>query len=226
MISRDRTERVCRNCGLLTHWRGTGQFAQVLWPDRESGGNGVRRNFMCLVGQADLAAEFQQKHGVQKWAAAEAGTADLFVQWLDVLAQDRTACPDFVGYQQGRTPREHLDMVERRRLIEWQEEQRKEQRAWEQARFEEIKEREDDRDAEMRRREDDRDDAARSRHWQSMLVLGGAVAVATIVAAIINAVTQRQGDNVTNVYLPTSTVAAPTLTPTPDVSTPQPSPAE
>jgi len=116
-------------------------------------------------------------------------------------------------------------MVEGRELLRWQQEQRREQRDWEHARFEEMRRRDDARDAEMRERENQRGTEAKGRHRDSMWVLGGLIAAATVLGGALSLIGQAcfGGDTVVNNPV-TNQIIVPTPLPqsTPGAATAEP----
>lgn len=208
----------CSECGLLYAITGNGQPVPGIYhnlrerPIGSPGGWEPR----CGANAVDLAGPYR---AVAK--GNHSPEADIWrTAWESVvLDTKRPECESsavFVKWVPGLGLAKHQEILDRQRLLEWQSEQRKEQRDWEQARFDEIKRREDDRDAQMRTREDTRDEAARGRHRDSMWILGGLIAIATVSAAVIAVIGQAAfgGDQNGPVANTTSLVAG-TATPLP-----------
>ena len=128
-------EKRCARCGLLAsrNWvtrtldeteqsiRDTGEIDHVfddtstMFHEIGSGHPRYERP-LCLVGARNLWAEFGK----------ECKLVDIVV----ALNSERKYCGWFTEYQQGFTPKEHKEMLDRQELRDWQEKQRNEDKHW------------------------------------------------------------------------------------------------
>ena len=53
----------------------------------------------------------------------------LFLEVLSVIGRDRN-CISFTKWQQGASPKEHREMIDREKLLEFQENRRRNDRKW------------------------------------------------------------------------------------------------
>jgi len=85
------------------------------------------------------------------------------------LLQSERDCAEFTPWCQGFTPKEHQEMLDRQRLLEWQAERENADHRW---------------------REDQRKE---ERRWRliELLVLGGFVTIVLVIAQIVAALIQR-----------------------------------
>jgi len=92
---------------------------------------------------------------------------------LEVISKDRP-CPDgYTKWQQGFTPKEHREMLDSQKMLQWQAEREDADRAW--------------------RERQDRlaDERAENRHWREIAIVGVLVGGAAIVAQIVAAFIER-----------------------------------
>jgi hypothetical protein len=98
---------------------------------------------------------------------------------LEVIRKNRD-CPAFTPWQQGFTPKEHREMLDREKMLQWQLDREEEDRRW----------------RDEQRREDQRWRAEQRKHegrWQlrQLIVFGGFVTCVSVVTQIVAAFIQR-----------------------------------
>ncbi len=166
------------------------------------------------------------------------GTKELLEQYkdwppstmLEVITKERPGCEGkFTKWQQGFTPKEHREMLDRQWMVEREARLTKE-----------MREREDRLTREVREREDKRDEAARTwqgtLHRREMLILGGLVTLAIILSTILGGMIEAgwipnpRGDTTQPILIvepspatsDTSLTPTPSLGSTPGMASPQP----
>jgi hypothetical protein len=99
---------------------------------------------------------------------------------LRLTLEEDIECASFIQYKQGFSPKEHRERFDRQLLLDREDQ-----------RDAEMRDREDRRDAEARERHKEQMDALESQHVRELATFGGAVVVATIVAAILEGAISR-----------------------------------
>lgn len=120
----------------------------------------------CFARQFD----FRERYG---WGAGSLGVGEAEIYPAIVEERD---CDAFTPWQQGFSPREHREMLDRDRMIQRDDEMRKA-----------IWEREDQRDTKVEERHKEEMDTLRAQHRWQLAIFGGAVIVATLIGAMIEA---------------------------------------
>jgi hypothetical protein len=87
--------------------------------------------------------------------------------------QEERECPDFTEWHPGFTPKEHQEMLDRQRLLEWQAEREDDDRKWH------AKQREEDKS--IRRLE----------LWTAVIIAGGFTVVGATIGAVLTAILTR-----------------------------------
>lgn len=160
----------CAECGFLCFRdRGTFELVEAVESIRSATvipNALVYQRPYCFVRKVD----FAQEYGWEPRAldAAEGGV-------FTAISAERE-CDGFEPWQQGFTPQEHREMLDRDRMIKREDEIRRA-----------IWEREDRRDVEVGQQHKEQMDTLRGQHWWQIAVLGGAVIVATLIGAMIQA---------------------------------------
>ena len=129
----------CAECGFLTlRDRLSGELIEVPDDYRVSGRvpadvayRGVHNYPICFVMAWNLFPEVEQ--------AALQQVTDNSSDWgpyvSDIITRDRLCPPNgkelgFTNYQQGFTPKEHLENLDRQRMLQWQAEREEADRSW------------------------------------------------------------------------------------------------
>jgi hypothetical protein len=94
---------------------------------------------------------------------------------LAAIQQERGDCRGFTEWKQGFMPKEHREMLDRQWMIEREDRRDKE-----------MREREDLRDKETANRHKEQMKDLRGQHWRELIVFGGLIGLATVVAAILD----------------------------------------
>ncbi len=126
---------------------------------------------VCFVQRYDLRGEIK--------SVFVAGKKDETGCVLQVITKERE-CSEFTDWQQGFTPKEHREMLDRQWMIDFQAKRENEDREW--------RERQRNEDLAWREKQETKAD---SRHRTELWIIGGVVTVALIVGAIIAAIVER-----------------------------------
>lgn len=193
----------CAECGLLALRRGDGALIEADDSFRATAGHGalpdgppvgpwVRRAGMdppsprrdewifrrplCFARAANFRQEVLDQIYARGVPVEDAIHQVEFPKEEDVLAVIHAPrlCDYCTDWQQGFTPKEHREMLDRKWAQERDDKLRRE-----------MNEREDTRDARVEQRENDRDAVAKNRHRNEILVFGVVIAVATIIGAVL-----------------------------------------
>lgn len=142
-----------------------------------------------------------QKQLPEEWRSTAKSPGD--VQWKPIIEREWD-CGFFTPFVLGRDPEQHRVVLAQERFAHWQTQEENRRREFDERRYQATLSREDERDARMRLREDLREEAAKDRHRDSMRILGGLLAAATIIAGVIAFVGQCtfQGNGSGTVHLP------------------------
>jgi hypothetical protein len=135
--SRDQEMVKCADCGFLTHRnRIDGNFVEVFTEYREIGKYiGIvtflnTENYpLCFLQSFDLSKEGENQFGKPDIVPGEGDITNWPQRILGVIQKERK-CSEFRKWQQGFSPKEHREMMDRERLLKYQENQRKEDRKW------------------------------------------------------------------------------------------------
>lgn len=194
----DKQEPKCSACGFLSlRNKLTGQldevdasFRQTAQPPRRDpipvhpelpayGEYPYRCEPICFVQQADLVDEAWGPTGTNVGMRKQ-GYDPSPSMVRPVLEKERPECSEaYTPWQQGLTPREHREIVDRQQRIEQEEEVR-----------EAIWKREDERDKRADERHDQQVEQLRAQHKTELVVLGGLVTLAIVLSTIAGAMIQ------------------------------------
>lgn len=164
----------CADCGFLSaHNFEDGSLMEVLAESRRTGRPPIRSGNRSYV-YHNIPVCFVDAHDLQSEAGAEA--PDNFKRVVNAERECKSCEP----WKRGRSPREHLQMVENRTLVEWQEKRLREDREAQDRRDEAArqaaqKSKEDDRAWQEARRQDDRVWQRKQERWRWVISLGGIV---------------------------------------------------
>ena len=112
-------------------------------------------------------------------------------------------CESFIRWRMGNSPKEHREMLDRQRLLEWQTGRDNTDRQW----------------------RDDQRDADRKWRWLELVVLGGVSVIVAGTFTLLGAFIQRGGNDGVNVSVPAVTVVVVQATTVPAIIlTPMPTP--
>jgi hypothetical protein len=133
----------CIDCGFLTlRNKHTGQLDEVDNDFRETGNPPRRQIYKQVASNTvnrietpcqhvpicfECVTDFRREIGVPPPKAYGDYPANMV---LEVISEPRS-CDSFAVWQQGFTPKEHREMLDRQHHLEWQTEQEKERRNWE-----------------------------------------------------------------------------------------------
>jgi hypothetical protein len=172
----------CSECGFLAARDiDTRRLDEVEKAFRESGSPPVRyvsgRN--QYVGQERVPICFVQAYDLKQEIEIARGSDAMNATWVHfVINQDRE-CQPFMEWQQGFTPKEHREMLDREAMLKWQTEREEADKKW---RENESKE---------------------NRKWRFREFLIAAIAViVVIIAAILGAIIERGGQPTINIITP------------------------
>lgn len=128
----------CKDCGFLTFKTWAGQFVEVNKECRDLCSKSALPNFtnirddpICFILAYDLRNEWDNQPTIFHDDGSLNST-----EMLSVLLIKERKCPPsnniwgFVDYQQGLTPKEHRDMLDRKWMLEQEEKRRKSDRFW------------------------------------------------------------------------------------------------
>lgn len=180
----------CENCGLLAFFHvptreyvpAEAQFRQtgVVPKDeqyRKIFGENYSETPVCISGKRDFVHLNSYGH------------LDQF-GWQKLLREDMSdPCGEgsFVKWVPGLGVKEHIEMLNRQYLMERADRLDAEMREREDTRYGEMREREDRRDQRVEEHHQEQMQEQRAEHWREMLILGGAVILAILLAAAIGA---------------------------------------
>ncbi|MFC1968596.1 hypothetical protein ACFLVX_04335 [Chloroflexota bacterium] len=129
----------CAECGFLTiRDITTGHLVEVDDAYRMEGRvreigayRGYQKTPICFAMAWNLMPEVEQ--AAQKQSKDQSDDSEKYV--LRAIQKDRICPPEgkelgFTDYQQGFTPKEHREMLDRKEWRDWQERQRKEDKRW------------------------------------------------------------------------------------------------
>ena len=129
----------CARCGLLTRYVAVGPFPEIRQDTRDAGGDPTDRlgYFVCHVGKAELQQEMPNAKIDERAVLSSVGGGlqgfENAGRWQTVFKRERPECiEEFVEYRPDVSPKEHAEMLDRRKMLDWQDVQKKEHRAWEQ----------------------------------------------------------------------------------------------
>lgn len=119
----------CADCGFLATWNnGAGQWEEVEHKQRETGQSQARgagripfeamgqfSDPFCLIRAFDLPCEYKQERSENRVLA--------------VLQRERD-CPSFREWQQGFSPKEHREMMDREKMLKWQTDREDKDKEW------------------------------------------------------------------------------------------------
>jgi len=194
----------CVECGFLaTRDYESRQLVEVDSDFRRSGAPtaapGSRRHSqerapICFVQSIDLQAELlgqlepNYPPGSAKRAQIlDAAPGDVIRELFQLDRPDCDANEKFTLWQQGFTPKEHREMLDRESLLDREDSLHAEVRKREDDRDVAVSKREDDRDAAALRRHNRQMEAVRWQHWRELAVFGGAIIFATLLGSLIEA---------------------------------------
>lgn len=159
----------CAECGFLTlRHRESRELAEVEWATRETGSVPTKGPY-SLYERTPLC--FERAFPLQEEAKGD--SPDEVVR---VFQSDRE-CPSFTPWQQGFTPKEHREMLDRREMRDWQERREREDRDW--------RERQEERQRQWQVAQ------ARARLRWDIIIFGIVVTLAIMAATIIAAFIER-----------------------------------
>jgi len=180
----------CSECGFLAlRDKANGLLVEVNDDYRVSGripeyitGYKEYHNYpICFVMAYDLMPEVEQ--AVLKQTIDQSDDWGKYV--LEVITRERD-CPTkhdklgFTEYQQGFTPREHREMLDRKWLLDFQAKREQEDKQW----------REEQRRSDLQWREE-QDKKAEKRHRWDLIILGIVVTIIVSFATVASALIQR-----------------------------------
>ena len=144
---------------------------------------------ICFALAYPLAEEVQSSAELQ-----EKNPDFLATRVLEVITKDRP-CFGYTDWKQGFTPKEHRELLDRRWMMERADQLNRETREREERLRErltkEVREREDKRDKDAEDRHVEQMKTLRGHHWRELVVFGGLIGLATVIAGILDGVIGR-----------------------------------
>jgi len=122
----------CVECGFLAVRNiETRSLEEVEFESRRSGDFAGRYYYIpiCFAMVADYGEELKQLRNLPENATRQNEIGEeIWPKWEDlrktVFSKERK-CESFTRWQQGFTPKEHMEMINRKEMLEWQEKQEK-----------------------------------------------------------------------------------------------------
>lgn len=159
----------CSECGFLA-FRGREDFQLVETPDVIRDGERVPAHLYPMPFCFQRVLDFRDQYG---WGKGAGGIGDTAI-WPAIQAERE--CDAYTPWQQGFSPKEHREMLDRERMLKRQDEIM--QTVWK---------REDERDKRVNDQHKEQMDTLRGQHRQQLLIFGLAVIAATLLGAMIQA---------------------------------------